>query len=206
MTADLAEQMGDDVGFMLMPGKDPATPGRRSAARSLPFTITSTSKNPDVAAAYIDFITDANAAKVLVETDNLPAMKDAPAPPAALLDRTSSTAWKKLNDADGVIPYLDYTTPTFYDDISGAIQELLAGKRTPGGVHRGRAGRTLEQSRRRNDRSRAAPRGAPDASAARRAAPGRLPVHPAGVRGLRDVRPAAAAARGLAVALRRGTG
>ena len=41
-------------------------------------------------------------------------------------------AWQKLNDADGVIPYLDYTTPTFYDDITGAIQELLAGKQRPG--------------------------------------------------------------------------
>ena len=40
-------------------------------------------------------------------------------------------AWQKLNEADGVIPYLDYTTPTFYDDISAAIQELLAGKQDP---------------------------------------------------------------------------
>ena len=30
-----------------------------------------------------------------------------------------------------MIPYLDYTTPTFYDDISSAIQELLAGKQSP---------------------------------------------------------------------------
>ena len=51
-----------------------------------------------------------------------------------------ANAWQKLNEADGVIPYLDYTTPTFYDDISGAIQELLAGKQDPAAVHRGRAG------------------------------------------------------------------
>ena len=105
----------------------------------LPWSITSSAKNPDVAAAYIDFLTDANAAKVLVDTDNLPAMKDAPAPTGGLRS-TSSTAWQKLNEADGVIPYLDYTTPTFYDDISGAIQELLAGKQDPAAVHQGRAG------------------------------------------------------------------
>ena len=51
-----------------------------------------------------------------------------------------ATAWQKLNEADGVIPYLDYTTPTFPDDISGAIQELLAGKQDAGGVHEGRPG------------------------------------------------------------------
>jgi raffinose/stachyose/melibiose transport system substrate-binding protein len=42
-----------------------------------------------------------------------------------------AAAWAKLNAADGVIPYLDYTTPTFYDDISAAIQKLLGGKDSP---------------------------------------------------------------------------
>jgi raffinose/stachyose/melibiose transport system substrate-binding protein len=96
----------------------------------LPWTITKNAKNPDVAAAYIDFLTDANAAKVLVDTNNLPAMKDAPAP-AEGVSVDVANAWQKLNEADGVIPYLDYTTPTFYDDISAAIQELLAGKQSP---------------------------------------------------------------------------
>ena len=76
--------MGDKVGFMLMPGKDAATRRSSLGGESLPWAITSKSKNPDVAAAYIDFLTDANAAKVLVETDNLPAMKGAPAPTGGL--------------------------------------------------------------------------------------------------------------------------
>ena len=97
---------------------------------SCPFTITSASKNPDVAATYIDFITNANAAKVLVDTNNLPAMKGAPAPQGTV-NQEIAEGWAKLNDTDGVIPYLDYTTPTFYDDITAAIQELLAGKDSP---------------------------------------------------------------------------
>jgi raffinose/stachyose/melibiose transport system substrate-binding protein len=129
VTADLADRMGDKVGFMLMPGKDPAKPVSLGG-ESLPFTVTSSAKKPDVAAAYIDFLTDANAAKVLVDTNNLPAMKDAPAPSGGVSAEVA-TAWQKLNDADGVIPYLDYATPTFFDDISSAIQELLAGKQGP---------------------------------------------------------------------------
>ncbi len=129
VTADLTTRMGDKVGFMLMPGKDPASPVSLGG-ESLPFAITASAKNPDVAAAYIDFITDANAAKVLVDTDNLPAMKGAPAP-ASGVSVDVANSWQKLNEADGVIPYLDYTTPTFYDDISAAIQELLAGKQKP---------------------------------------------------------------------------
>jgi raffinose/stachyose/melibiose transport system substrate-binding protein len=129
VTADVLDLMGDDLGFFLMPGKDPNNPVSLGG-ESLPFAITSASKHPDVAAAYIDFITNANAAKVLVETNNLPAMKGAPTPPSGV-DAEIARAWQKLNAADGVIPYLDYTTPSFYEDISAAIQKLLAGKDTP---------------------------------------------------------------------------
>ena len=38
---------------------------------------------------------------------------------------------QSCSEADGLIPYLDYTTPTFFDDFSAAVQELLAGKRDP---------------------------------------------------------------------------
>jgi raffinose/stachyose/melibiose transport system substrate-binding protein len=131
LTADLADKMGSDVGFMLMPGTDEGAAPVALGGESLPWAITSKAKNPDVAAAYIDFLTDANAAKVLAETGNLPAM---PVEQSAIPDGLPSevfSAWKTLNDADGIIPYLDYTTPTFYDDISSAIQELLGGKQDP---------------------------------------------------------------------------
>jgi raffinose/stachyose/melibiose transport system substrate-binding protein len=129
LTADLAKAMGDNVGFMLMPGNDPNTPVALGG-ESLPYSITSSSKNPDVAAAYIDFLTDANAAKVLVDTDNLPAMLGAPAPASGVSVEVAQ-AWEKLNQSDGLIPYLDYATPTAGDDIGGAIQEMLAKKSDP---------------------------------------------------------------------------
>jgi raffinose/stachyose/melibiose transport system substrate-binding protein len=129
VTADLADRMGDNVGFMLMPGQDPESPVALGG-ESLAFTITTAADKPDVAAAYLDFLTDANAAQVLVDTGNLPAMKDAPTATEGLNGEVGQ-AWQKLNEDDGVVPYLDWTTPTFYDDISAAIQELLAGKQDP---------------------------------------------------------------------------
>jgi raffinose/stachyose/melibiose transport system substrate-binding protein len=131
VTADVVKAIGgaDKVGFFLMPGKDPANPVSLGG-ESLPFAITSASKHPDVASAYIDFLTDADAAKVLTDTDNLAAMKGAPPGPAGVTADITE-AWAKLNETDGIIPYLDYTTPTFFDDISGAIQKLLAGKDGP---------------------------------------------------------------------------
>ena len=126
LTATLADAMKDDVGFMLMPGKSVVSLG----GESLPWAITSKSKHPDVAAAYIDFLTNANAARVLVQTNNLPAMPT-DAQPDSSLSKDVFAAWKKLNDAEGLVPYLDYSTPDFYDQITAAIQRLLAGKDSP---------------------------------------------------------------------------
>ena len=131
LVADLDKALGDKVGFMLMPGTEAGTDPVALGGESLPWGITQKSANPDVAAAYIDFITDANAAKVLAETGNLPAMPvDESAVPQGL-PADVFAAWKTLDDADGLIPYLDYTTPTFFEDISGAIQRLLGGKDDP---------------------------------------------------------------------------
>jgi raffinose/stachyose/melibiose transport system substrate-binding protein len=130
LTADLADAMGDDVGFFLMPGQQEGAPPVSLGGEGLPFAVTSRSRNPDVAAAYIDFITNADAARVLVETNNLPAMPT-DAEPTGALSRDVFAAWQQLNEAEGLVPYLDYATPTFFDDVSGAIQRLLAGRSEP---------------------------------------------------------------------------
>jgi len=127
LLADLTDALGKDLGFMLVPPEAAGGAPRALGGESLPFTITSKSKNPDVAAAYIDFLTDPNAAKVLVQTGNLPAMPtDAkPTEPAGV---QVFEAWKALGEGDGLVPYLDYSTPDFYDQITAAVQKLMAGR------------------------------------------------------------------------------
>jgi raffinose/stachyose/melibiose transport system substrate-binding protein len=130
VTADVADAMGDKVGFGLMPPQQAGQPPVSLGGESLPFAITAKSANKDVAAAYIDFITNAEAGQVLVETNNLPAMKT-DAEPATGLSADVSAAWKTLNEQEGLIPYLDYATPTAFDDMSSGIQRLLAGRVEP---------------------------------------------------------------------------
>jgi raffinose/stachyose/melibiose transport system substrate-binding protein len=131
LVADLADQMGEDVGFFLMPGSEEGADPVALGGESLPFAVTSKAENPEVAAAYIDFLTNSDAATVLAETGNLPAMpvEESAIPsglPAEVFD-----AWGTLSETDGLIPYLDYATPTFYDDITAGIQELLGGQTDP---------------------------------------------------------------------------
>jgi raffinose/stachyose/melibiose transport system substrate-binding protein len=129
VTADVLDVMGDKLGFGLMPAQD-GGPLVALGGESLPFAITAKSANKDVAAAYIDFLTNAEAGQVLVDTNNLPAMKTDAAPTEGV-NAEISEAWKTLHEQDGLIPYLDYVTPTAFDDISGGIQKLLAGRTDP---------------------------------------------------------------------------
>jgi raffinose/stachyose/melibiose transport system substrate-binding protein len=136
---DLSDAMGDDLGFMLVPPAKAGDAPRALGGESLPFAITSKSENPDVAAAYIDFLTDANAAKVLVQTGNLPAMPTAakPTDPAGV---QVFDAWKALGEGDGLVPYLDYSTPDFYDQITASVQKLMAGREPADGFTGGLQG------------------------------------------------------------------
>ena len=130
ITSDALTALGDKLGFFLMPGKEAGAQPVSLGGESLPWGITSKSKNADVAAAYIDFLTNAKAADVQVETGNLPAMA-ATTQPSTPVGKDIAAAWKQLSDTDGLTPYMDYATPTFYDDFSGAVQKLLAGRTSP---------------------------------------------------------------------------
>jgi raffinose/stachyose/melibiose transport system substrate-binding protein len=130
LLADLVDRMGDRLAFMLMPPREEGGPPLALGGESLPFAITAKAEQPDVAAAYIDFITNPDASRVLVETGNLPAM-EATAEPGTAAGADIFAAWASLTEQDGLVPYLDYATPSFYDDITAAVQRLLAGRVEP---------------------------------------------------------------------------
>ena len=115
---------------MLVPPREAGGDPRSLGGESLPFAITAKSKHPDVAAAYIDFLTNANAARVLVETGNLPAMPTTAQPSGAAAQGRVRRVADARPTHDGIVPYLDYATPTFYDDITAGVQRLLAGPRS----------------------------------------------------------------------------
>lgn len=129
LAADLGDGMGDNVGFFL-----PQTTSGTYAttgATGLPFAVTKASDAPDVAAAYIDFITNDDAMEILAETGNMPVNRTAElAPESGVLGDVFRT-WDLVTTEGSLLPYLDWATPTFYDTLAAALQDLLANQVTP---------------------------------------------------------------------------
>jgi raffinose/stachyose/melibiose transport system substrate-binding protein len=127
-----AGPLGDGVGFFPLPSLD-GTPGApTTGSLSLPFHISSHSQNQAVAAAFINFITDGNAAKVVIRNGDLPAAN----PGAAAVDPNSSlaaisAAWSEKAKAGTLTPYLDWATPTMGDTLFGGLQQLSENRETP---------------------------------------------------------------------------
>ena len=131
LQADLQKAMGADVGFMLPPGQSADAAPVATGGTGLPFSVTSKSAHPDAAAAYINFITDAHAMQVLTKTGNLPVADTAAQQVDGGLQKDVFTAFGTVVKGDGLLPYLDYATPTMYDTLGAGLQDLLAKKATP---------------------------------------------------------------------------
>ena len=125
------KSLGPDGGFVAL-GPDGSDTPVTTGGQGLAWAITTGSKHPDVAAAYIDFITNAAATQVLIDNGNIPAVPPADwAPKAGTLQADVAGEWKRINAGSGLVPFLDYATPTFYDTLSAGVQQLTAKKLTP---------------------------------------------------------------------------
>lgn len=129
LAADLGDAMGDDVGFFV-PNTTTGAPAT-TGGTGLPFGITSAADNTDVAAAYIDFITSADAMKVLADTGNMPVNDTAALAPASGVQADVFTEFGRVTTEGSLLPYLDYATPTFSDTLGDALQGLIDGQLSP---------------------------------------------------------------------------
>ena len=143
LTADLADAMGDKAGFFLMPGREEGQPPVALGGESLPWSITAKSKNADVAAAYIDYLTNADAAKVLVDTNNLPAMADRRAADERAqprgVQRLEGAQRRRGSDAVHGLRDADVLRRLLWRRAEAPARAAVAGR-----VHEGRGGRLHE--------------------------------------------------------------
>jgi len=130
IVADLGAD-NTDYGFFLLPPMQAGDPPVSTGGSGFPLSITAASDHPDAAAAYIDFMNNDHAIESLLPVGNLPLTQTAPPVQEGTVLADVVTAAGAVSDSDGVVPYEDYATPTFYDTISAAIQELMVNRITP---------------------------------------------------------------------------
>ncbi|WP_090955490.1 extracellular solute-binding protein [Arthrobacter sp. ov118] len=130
LAADLQGAMGDDVGFFVPPTKE-GDGAHVTGGTGLPFTVTKASKNPDLAAAYINFITNDEAMATLAKTGNLPIVNAEKYAPATGVLRDVYSAFGSVTKDGVLLPYLDYATPTMADTLGESLQGLLDGRLAP---------------------------------------------------------------------------
>ena len=125
----MREGLGEDAVFFDMP------PGESGDAVNIGATsfvhISAKTKNPDLAAAYLDWITGSDAANELV------------APSRSRRRRTQPSRWAtarpagqgrldQLVEGGGLTLFHDWSSPTMLQTMGQSFQEMLAGRISPG--------------------------------------------------------------------------
>lgn len=122
-----------DFGFFVLPPLQEGDAPVSTGGAGFPLSITAGSTNPDAAAAYIDWMTSDHASDLLLDTGQIPlhtgATTSSVEPGSVLADVIDAA--RAVSESNGVVPYLDWATPTFYDTLTAAIQELMAAQITP---------------------------------------------------------------------------
>ena len=95
-------------------------------------SISTKSKNPDVAAAFLDYLTNKQTAQLAVDRGYLPLLHSGLKTPSNNPEFASEVKGQQSLDANnGYVPYFDWSTPTMLDTLGGQLQLLLAGRATP---------------------------------------------------------------------------
>ena len=94
--------------------------------------ISSKSKHPDVAAAFLDFLMSPETGQLAADRGLVPALTpDVKVPSSSLSLTDESKGAATLDSDDGYVPYFDWSSPTMLDTISQNLQLVYAGKMTP---------------------------------------------------------------------------
>jgi raffinose/stachyose/melibiose transport system substrate-binding protein len=128
--ATAKDGLGKDAAFFDMP---PGSSGKAVAIGSagVPYHISAKTKQPDLAAAYINFVTGPDASQALVDTQQVPAATNGSAEPGDPLAKEVKAGWDKLVTDGGLTLYPDWSSPTMLETMGQSFQEMLAGRVSP---------------------------------------------------------------------------
>jgi raffinose/stachyose/melibiose transport system substrate-binding protein len=128
--ATARDGLGENAIFFNMP---PGESGNavNIGSTSFPMHVSAKTENPDLAAAYLDWITGPSAAQELVNTQQVPAAIDAGVEMGDPLGQEVKDGWDALVEDGGLTLYPDWASPTMLQTMGQSFQEMLAGRIEP---------------------------------------------------------------------------
>ena len=124
--AKIADKLKEDAGFFAFPA-----PKATAIGTSVAYAISSKSKHPDAAAAFLDYLHSPEASAAQFTIGFMPADPEAAQPAAGTLMADVVAAWKKVNGDNGLVGFNNNATPTMNTTLVSATQELIAGRSDP---------------------------------------------------------------------------
>jgi raffinose/stachyose/melibiose transport system substrate-binding protein len=128
--AELSAAMNDNVGFFLTPPVRKGDPSRATGSVGYGWHITTTSRQPDLAAEFIDFMTQEAFAIQLAASGDISPLDlgdRAPKMPSRLAGEIFA-AWQGLLENGTLRPYLDFSAPNGAEVLYPTIQSIIAGQ------------------------------------------------------------------------------
>ncbi|MGH8242031.1 MAG: ABC transporter substrate-binding protein [Steroidobacteraceae bacterium] len=128
--AELSAAMGDGVAFFLMPPVRKGDPRRATGSVGYGWHITASSRQADLAAEFIDFMTqEAFAIQLAASGDISPIdLGDrAPRMPSRLAGQIFA-AWQSVLSNGTLLPYLDFSAPIGAEVLYPTMQSIIAGE------------------------------------------------------------------------------
>jgi ABC-type glycerol-3-phosphate transport system substrate-binding protein len=125
----IEESMKDNVGFFLLPKATESAPTIASGA-SVAFSVSSKTKHPNEAAAFLDFMRSPEAATVQFDTGFMPVNTSADVK-ATGLRADIATSFKSVVQDDGIVPFPDFASANMIDRLTTGVQGLLSKRTTP---------------------------------------------------------------------------
>ena len=109
------------------PGESGVTAGIGST--SGPWHISSKTKYPDVAAAWLNYIISSpKAQELMFSQQQIPSVAGAKAPSTEPYLGQVASAWQAVEGDDGLMLYTDWASPTMYQTLASNFQKLMADK------------------------------------------------------------------------------
>lgn len=122
----VADELGDDAGFFLMPAPAADAPATGSGF-SVSYSVSADTEHPDAAAAFLDFLSSEEAAAIEAAGGFLPPnIEAAPEQTGAMADVYDALG--RVLDVDGLNIYPDFAAPAAYDEQVAGLQGIIAGE------------------------------------------------------------------------------